>query len=54
MRPTDSFRIIRFSDRASEFTKVPQLATPENIADAQRYAERLTGHGGTHMDVGIR
>ena len=54
LRPTDRFRIIRFSDRATEFSKQPLLATPENIDRGVRYTNSLNGGGGTEMTEGIR
>ncbi|MEM7079289.1 MAG: VIT domain-containing protein [Pseudomonadota bacterium] len=54
LRPDDSFRIIRFSDRASEFTLRPQQANSDNVAAGIRYVEHLFGGGGTEMSAGIR
>ncbi len=54
LRPTDSFRIIRFSDRATEFSRTPRAATPDNIAAGLRYVDALRGMGGTMMASGIR
>jgi len=53
LRPSDSFRIIRFSDRATEFSTQPLPATPANIAAGIHYTRRLTGSGGTVMRSGI-
>ena len=53
LRPTDSFRIIRFSDAASEFTDRPLPATPDNIARGIEYARSLNSEGGTNMASGI-
>ena len=49
----DRFRIIRFSDSASEFADAPVLATPANVAAGLAYTEQLAGSGGTVMTSGI-
>ncbi len=54
MRPEDSFRIIRFSDSATEWSERPLRATPSNLHQAARYVDALNGMGGTHMASGIR
>ena len=54
LRPTDSFRIIRFSDSATEFSHHPLPATPENIQRGLHYTGQLYGSGGTEMTSGIR
>lgn len=54
LRPTDSFRIIRFSDGATEFSAQPLPATPQNIQAGLRYTDALRGEGGTEMSTGIR
>lgn len=54
LRAGDSFRIIRFSDRANEFTTEPLMATPDNVARGLAYVETLNGEGGTEMAAGIR
>ncbi|MEM1230201.1 MAG: VIT and VWA domain-containing protein [Pseudomonadota bacterium] len=53
LRPQDSFRIIRFSDRATTFAATPQAATAANIAAGIAYTESLRGSGGTVMTAGI-
>jgi Ca-activated chloride channel family protein len=53
LRPTDRFRIIRFSDRATEFSRAPLTATAQNIASGLRYVDALQGMGGTMMSSGI-
>jgi Ca-activated chloride channel family protein len=53
LRPTDSFRIIRFSDSATEFSQRPLQATPMNIARGLAYTASLHGSGGTMMSSGI-
>lgn len=54
LRPDDTFRIIRFSDSATEFSRQPLAATPNNIRRGLKYAARLNGYGGTEMTSGIR
>jgi Ca-activated chloride channel family protein len=54
LRPVDTFRIIRFSDSATEFSKRPLPATPANVANGLRYTQGLYGSGGTMMTSGIR
>jgi Ca-activated chloride channel family protein len=54
LRPTDEFRIIRFSDGATQFSQAPLPATPQNIAAGIRYTDSLQGEGGTMMSTGIR
>ncbi len=54
LRPADSFRIIRFSDAATEFSTQPLPATPQNVQAGLRYTDALNGEGGTEMSSGIR
>ena len=54
LRPTDHFRIIRFSDAATEFSSHPLPATPDNIRRGIAYTNGLSGSGGTMMASGIR
>ncbi|MGH8482635.1 MAG: VWA domain-containing protein, partial [Nevskiaceae bacterium] len=53
LRPTDAFRIIRFSDAATEFSEYPLAATPHNVQAGLRYVDALRGEGGTMMSSGI-
>jgi len=53
LRPTDRFRIIRFSDVATEFSQSPLAATKSNISHGLRYIDGLQGSGGTEMSSGI-
>lgn len=53
LSPQDSFRIIRFSDVATEFSTKPLPATPENISIGLAYIEALQGSGGTVMSSGV-
>lgn len=54
LRPTDTFRVIRFSDEATEFSKTPLAATPTNLKNARAFIEGLDSEGGTEMTSGIR
>ena len=54
LKPTDTFQIIRFSDRASRFGRAPVPATVENVAAARKYLSELDADGGTQMIEGIR
>jgi len=53
LRPSDSFRIIRFSDLATEFSREPLPATAANIAAGINYTAKLSGSGGTMMRSGV-
>ncbi|MEO1129232.1 MAG: VIT domain-containing protein [Planctomycetota bacterium] len=53
MNAEDTFQIIRFSADASALGPAPIAATPENIAQAMDYVDRLSGGGGTMMLRGI-
>jgi Ca-activated chloride channel family protein len=54
LRSGDSFRIVRFSDSANEWSAAPLPATSSAIAAALAYVDRLQGEGGTEMASGIR
>jgi Ca-activated chloride channel family protein len=54
LRPTDMFRIIRFSESATEFSRVPLPATASNIQRGIRYTDSLHGSGGTRMREGVK
>ncbi|MCK5662708.1 MAG: VWA domain-containing protein, partial [Thiotrichaceae bacterium] len=54
LRPTDTFRIIRFSEMATEFSRHPLQATPTNIRRGIRYTDSLRGTGGTMMTEGVK
>lgn len=54
LRARDAFRVVRFSDSATEFSSRPLEATEENIAQGRRYLAGLSGEGGTRMTSGIR
>lgn len=54
LRPTDYFRIIRFSSSASELTSGPVAATPSNLRHALSFVSGLTANGGTEVLSGLR
>ena len=54
LRSRDSFRIIRFSNNASEFTSGPVRATPNNINRGLAYVNSLNAGGGTEIPNAIR
>ena len=54
LRSQDSFRIIRFSNNASEFTSGPVRATPNNINTGLAYVNSLNANGGTEIPNAIR
>jgi Ca-activated chloride channel homolog len=54
LRPADFFRIIRFSNNASEFTSGPVPATPANVRAGLAYVDRLHADGGTEALAGLR
>ena len=53
LRPNDTFRIIRFSDYATEFSRHPLPATAANVQAGLNYTDALSGSGGTVMRAGI-
>jgi len=53
LRPADYFRIIRFSNNASEFTSGPVPATYSNVAAGLAYVNRLSADGGTEALSGL-
>lgn len=53
LRPSDHFRIIRFSDSASEWSRMPLAATKTNVRRGLGYVDGLMGGGGTVMTSGI-
>jgi len=54
LQPEDSFQLITFSMRASQFGARPLAATAENVRRASRYLASLNGEGGTMMIEGIK
>ncbi len=54
LRETDYFRVIRFSNNASEFTEGPIPATSENIFRGLQYVNSLDANGGTEIPNAIR
>ncbi len=53
LRETDTFRLVRFSDRASELAEGALPATRENVARARAYLEAMTALGATEMRRGL-
>lgn len=53
LRPTDTFRIVRFGDEAHEFSEEPREATDENIEEALAYVNDVRASGGTEMVPGF-
>ena len=53
LKPTDTFRIIRFSDSATEFSSTPLYATAANLSRGEQYVRALGANGGTMMMSGI-
>jgi Ca-activated chloride channel family protein len=54
LRPADYFRIIRFSNNASELASGPVPATYANVAAGLAYVDRLSADGGTEALSGLR
>ena len=54
LRPADYFRIIRFSNNASEFTSGPLPATRSNVRAGIAYVDSLSADGGTEVLAGLR
>ena len=50
----DTFQIIRFSDRASQFGTKPVHASEGNLTGARRYLDAMQADGGTEMINGVR
>lgn len=54
LRSSDYFRIIQFSNIASEFTTAPVRADAANLASGLAYVESLQAGGGTEMMTGLQ
>ncbi len=54
MNPGDSFRVIKFSNSASELSSEPMTYSTDNIKRALAYIEGMSGSGGTQMIEGIK
>jgi Ca-activated chloride channel family protein len=54
MNPDDTFRVIRFSEAASQLSQEPLTNTPENVKRGLHYIEQMEGSGGTMMIEGIK
>jgi len=53
LRPTDSFRIVRFSRNASQLSSTPLPATAANLEKGFAYVDHLAASGGTEMRSGV-
>ncbi len=53
MRPTDYFRILRFSNNTSHFATGAVRATPSNVKNAQHFVSGLSASGGTELNNAI-
>lgn len=53
LRAGDSFRIIRFSDNATEYASSPVSATQGNIKDGLKYINSLSARGGTNIPMAV-
>ena len=49
LRPEDRFNVIRFDDTMTELFREPVAASPDQVAVARRFAEKLDAEGGTEM-----
>jgi len=54
LRSSDYFRVIRFSNNASEFTSGPVRATPGNVKSGMRFVNSLSANGGTEIPKAIK
>ncbi|MHA7772063.1 VIT and vWA domain-containing protein [Roseibium sp. M-1] len=53
LRPVDTFRILRFSNSTSQFSRSSVLATRWNKAKALRFVSGLSAGGGTEIDRAV-
>ena len=53
LRPTDHFRVLRFSNNTSQFAKSAMPATQSNISAGVRFVNGLSASGGTQMNNAI-
>lgn len=54
LEPDDTFQVIQFSIRASQFGPTPLPSTGENVRRGLEYVRSLQGEGGTMMIEGIK
>ncbi|MGV7222072.1 MAG: VIT and vWA domain-containing protein [Nitrospinales bacterium] len=54
LRSNDYFRVIRFSNNATEFTSGPVRATPGNVKSGIRFVNSLSASGGTEIPNAIQ
>lgn len=53
LRPADRFALVRFSTEASSFREALEAPSPETLAAAQTWIDRLEAAGGTNLDDGL-
>ena len=54
LRPTDTFRVLSFSDTTSALSTEALSATPANLARARRFVDGMQALGATEMLRGVR
>ncbi len=54
LRPTDTFRVLGFSDTVDPLSETPLPATPENVTRAIAFVHDMHALGSTEMVTGIR
>ena len=54
LRLNDSFRIVRFSNNATEFSSGPVPATPQNVSLGLSFVNQLSAGGGTEVPNAIQ
>lgn len=54
LRPTDTFRVLTFSDTTSALSEEALPATPDNVERAQRFVSEMRALGATEMLRGVR
>jgi len=54
LRPTDTFRVVRFSDQTAELSPAPLVATDANRTRALEFVQHLQAAGATDMMPGLQ
>ncbi|MHC4858466.1 MAG: VIT and vWA domain-containing protein [Planctomycetota bacterium] len=54
MNPDDTFRILKFSQRASSFSPMALPNTPDTVQRGLAYVDMMAGSGGTRMLEGVK
>ena len=49
LRPTDSFNVVRFNHQTDSLFPASAPATPQHLAEAERYVDTIRADGGTEM-----